>query len=116
MRRRIAILVVMLVVLISVGGAIWISLSRAQAKQPALAMPDGSELRLVKITYGAKHEALYGDRWQDVLFQGLPVGLREKLNCHVANITTLDTNAVVVWLGRNNIPPTPPTGNDEVLA
>jgi hypothetical protein len=67
-------------------------------------MPDGSKLRLVKVTYGTNNHCAYGHRPQDLLYSFVPAKYRTNFNFQVATVSTPQADNLVVWMERTGIP------------
>ena len=59
---------------------------------------DGTELRLLQATQGARHQLVVRKRWRDGLYPLLPASLAVRLGAKVLTHSPTDTNAVVLWL------------------
>jgi hypothetical protein len=99
-RHKIAFLGALLLAVVLAG---WLPARRHEAL-PKFRLPDGSELALVKVTQGKKHEVRYGNRWQDYLSPVLPAAVQGRLGSKVASLTPANSNAIVLWLWRREIP------------
>lgn len=99
-RYQFALLGALLLAVVLAG---WL-LVRRHAALPKFRLPDGSELALVKVTQGKKHELRYGNRWQDYLSPILPAAVQSRLGSKVASLTPAHSNAIVLWLWRREIP------------
>jgi hypothetical protein len=95
--RILSILVVVVLVLL----AAWL-LTRPRKQVEVWTLPDGSVISLAGVTYGKNHEIRYDNRWQDYLSPVIPSNLRAKLGARVASHMPASSNAVVIWLWRDN--------------
>jgi hypothetical protein len=67
-------------------------------------MPDGSKLRLVKVTYGTNNFCAYGNRLRDLFYPFVPAKYRTNFNFQVATVTTGKMPGVVIWMERTGVP------------
>ena len=76
-----------------------------QRETRTLRLPDGSQLTLLKVTYGTNHVCVYGSWWQNlrdsllVRFKGATIPSRS------ASFTSTDTNSVMLWLRQDQTLP-----------
>jgi hypothetical protein len=70
----------------------------------AWTLPDGSTLRLVKVTWGTNHLCRYGYRPIDLIYPLVPAISRSNFNFRVARISASPPGAMVVWFKRSGIP------------
>jgi len=74
-------------------------------RQPATVwtMPDGSKLRLVKVTYGTNNFCPYGHHLRDLLYPFVPAKYRTNFNFQVALMPSGPAPALVVWMERTGM-------------
>ncbi len=97
--RRLSLGVLLIVV---AGGIVW--LAKHLPKPHTIALPDGSQLTLVKVTRGTNHIYRYGRGWQDFLYPLLPLKLRVKLSARVMEWNSFNRDSVMVWFRRDGLP------------
>jgi hypothetical protein len=67
-------------------------------------LPDGSALRLLKITSGTNHHFRYGHRVQDLLYPLVPDRYRTNYSFQVETLSTAPQDTLVVWMERTAPP------------
>jgi hypothetical protein len=90
------------VLLVTVGGIVWLALRRPGPQ--TVVLPDGSRLTLFKATCGTNHLCRFGHRWQDVLYPILPPKLRWRLSPRVLEWSSFNRDSVMVWFRRDGLP------------
>src|SRR5262245_13715713 len=84
----------MLLVLVAVIG-LAVCLMRPPRTQ-SLPLPDGSELKLLKVTHGTNHVCRYQTGWQEMVYPLLPKTLRPNLSPREMRFTTVE-DTMMVW-------------------
>jgi hypothetical protein len=97
-RRRQFIAAALFVVALATG--LWLA-ARGSPAQTWL-LPDGSTLRLVKVTWGTNHICRYGNRLIDYLHPFVPGKYRSRFRFQVAALGTGAPRDMVVWLQQQN--------------
>src|SRR5262245_51267107 len=102
-----------LILLLAITGAAvtWIIRVTARSSSQMIALPNGSVVKLARVTFGKEHRYRYDNRWQDVVGSILPRKWRAGLSPRVASFTGSATNSLAVWLrheGFTNSVPWPP--------
>ncbi len=102
MRAVRASLLVLGVIIVVGGGAglIW-----RQPRPQSVALPDGSQFTLLKVTHGTNHVLRFGRRWQDFLYPVLPQKLRLKYPPRVMEFAGNRPDSVMVWFQREGFAP-----------
>jgi hypothetical protein len=104
MARRKVIIIIALVAVALLAGLFLL----LPARKPALSwtLPDGSKLRLLKVTYGTtNHIVDYGHSLKDLLFPLVPAKYRQKFNFQTLTLSVPPPGGLIVWFERSGINP-----------
>jgi hypothetical protein len=89
--------------LLVVMAGVIVLLTAPRAKPQVWTLPDGSTLKLVKVTWGTNHVCRYGNRVIDYLYPVIPVRFRTNFTFQVATNRAPVPGGMVVWFRRSGL-------------